>query len=501
MVKLNGRNLTIEKIIRIVEMNDQVTLDQRVAKKVKRSSDFVIKIIRSKKAVYGLNTGFGALSLVRIPEAQLAALQKNLLLSHNAGVGEFVPPAIVKTAMLLRLNTLIQGHSGVQPDTVRTILKLINRDIIPMVPSKGSVGASGDLAPLAAMALALIGEGEVLYKNRKQPARKALRSAGIRESRLNPKEGLALVNGTQLMTAYGVALLSQIDKLVDLFDLAGTMSLEALCGTDRAFDKRISKLRPYPGQQKTASNLRRFLAGSKILRSHRNCLKVQDAYSLRCIPQVHGAVRDIFTFVRKQIEIEINSVTDNPLLFPETNEVLLGGNFHGEPVAIGLDLLTIGLAELSSIAERRIFRLLDPQLSGLEPFLIKNPGINSGYMMLQTTAAALVAQNKILAHPASVDSIPTSANQEDHVSMGMNAALKAFETLDNTKTVLALELLCATQGIDLRRPLQSSRFIEKVIKLIRRHVPYLKKDRDVSIDIKKTINLVNSGKISDLISR
>ncbi|MEO0225622.1 MAG: histidine ammonia-lyase, partial [candidate division WOR-3 bacterium] len=495
MVKLNGLNLTLRKIEQIIVDKEKITLAPEVKKRIERSANFVERIVQAQKKVYGINTGFGALSTVRIPERELSSLQRNLLLSHNTGVGPAVPLPIAKTAMVLRLNTLIRGYTGVRFRTVKALVELINNDVIPLIPSKGSVGASGDLAPLAAMSLPLIGEGEVVYKNRRMPALKALNSLHLKPLKLGPKEGLALINGTQMMTAYGVTILREALTMIDLFDLAGAMSLETLKGTDRAFDQRMLRLRPYPGVKKTAANLIYFLRGSKILQSHRHCNKVQDAYSLRCMPQVHGAVRDLFAFVRTQFEIEINSVTDNPILLPEDNEIIQGGNFHGEPVAFGLDLLAIGLTELSSISERRIFRMLDPTLSGLAPFLIEKAGLNSGLMMLQTTAAGLVAQNKILSHPASIDSIPTSANQEDHVSMGMNAALKAYEVLENTKNVLAMEFICAAQGIDILRPLKSSPILQSVKEEIRKYVPYLREDRDLSKDIKRMVKLIDSGQL------
>lgn len=490
MVILDGYKLTISDLIKIAYTHEQVKIKKTLWRKVHAAEKFIKKQVTSNKTVYGFNTGFGALAQVRISARDLKKLQHNILLSHNAGVGQPFAKELVRAALCLRINTLIRGHSGVSEQLIRNLVTMLNKNLIPIVPQKGSVGASGDLAPLAAIGLVLIGKGKVFYNRKIMSAKSALRLAGIKILELKPKEGLSLINGTQFSTGLA-GLINHIGMgLCDIADTHGAMSLDALKGTDIPFNKNIFKLRPHPGAIKSAKNIKNLIKGSHILKSHKDCQKVQDPYSLRCMAQVHGAVRDIFSFTRKTIEIEINSVTDNPLVFPDKNLILSSGNFHAEPVAFALDMMAIGLAELASISERRIFRLLDSKLSGLNAFLTMKPGLNSGFMMAQVTAAALVSQNKILCHPASVDSIPTSANQEDHVSMSMNAGLKAFEVLENTKYVLAIEMLCACQALDMHKPLKTSPALEKIKKKIRKSIPFNKTDQSLTSKIEKIKGII-----------
>ena len=389
--------------------------------------------------------------------ARLGTLQERLILSHAAGVGEPLSASAVRGMLLLRVNTLARGHSGVRVELVEALLALLNANILPRVPSRGSVGASGDLAPLAHLALALLGRGEVLAEGTWIPAVEGLARIGLKAFALEPKEGLALINGTQAMTALLALAELRAHHLVRVADLVAALSTEALRGTDTAFDRRLHELRPHPGQLESAANLWSLMQGSQIRESHRHAdIRIQDPYSLRCVPQVHGAVRDVIADIVDKLTVEMNSVTDNPLIFPEQGEILSGGNFHGEPIALAADLLAMGLAELGAISERRIEKLTNTAFSGLEPFLVRDAGLNSGFMIAQVTAAALAAENKTLSHPACVDSIPTSADKEDHVSMGMGAALKLQEVVRNTHSILAIELLAAAQGIDLLRPLRSS---------------------------------------------
>jgi histidine ammonia-lyase len=395
--------------------------------------------------------------------------------------------------LLLRAHVLARGHSGVRPVVLDTLLANLNADLLPIIPEKGSVGASGDLAPLAHLVLALLGEGEAVLRGERMAASAALRQAGIEPLRLGPKEGLALVNGTQMITAVGTLALLEGEELAVAADIAGALSLEALRGSHHAFDPRLHLLRPFPGQQASAANLRALLADSGIARSHENCGKVQDAYSLRCMPQVHGAVREALRFARSILETEVNAVTDNPIVFPETRELLSGGNFHGQIPALALDGLAIGVTSLAAISERRVERLLNPHLSGLPPFLAKDAGVNSGLMMAQVTAAALVAENRVLAHPASVDSIPTEAGQEDHVSMGPIAARKARAVVEHARQVVAIELLSACQALDFARPLRGGRGVEAAYEALRRVVPFMETDRALSPDIAAAEALIRTG--------
>ena len=498
---LDGTSLTLVDVERVALGRAAARLHPKARRRMARSRRIIDDLARGREQIYGVNTGFGRLKDVRISPAKLADLQVNLIRSHCAGVGEWLPEEQIRSLMLLRANVLARGYSGVRPRVVDLLLAMLNTGILPRIPSQGSVGASGDLAPLAHLALPLIGEGEVTVKGRVLPASGALRRRGLRPLKLQAKEGLALINGTQMMTAIGTLALLRSESLARHADLAGALSLEALKGSRRAFDPRLEKLRPHPGHAVSASNLRRLLGHSPIERSHAGCGRVQDSYALRCMPQVHGASRDALSHARAVLEREINSVTDNPILFPERRDLLSGGNFHGQPVALALDYLGIAVAELAGISERRLERLTNPDLSELPAFLTPDPGLHSGFMMAQVTAAALVSENKGLAHPASVDSIPTSGAQEDHVSMGAWAARKALRILENAEQVLAIEILAACQGLDFHSPLKSSAALEAARRLVRRTVPRLVADRVLAEDIRRMVDLLRSRKILDAVSQ
>ena len=448
---------------------------------------------------YGVNTGFGKLASKRIPEDKLRELQRNILLSHAVGVGDPVPRPIARLMLQLKIHALGLGYSGVSAGTFYRLLTMAERDLIPLIPSKGSVGASGDLAPLAHLALPLVGEGAFLGDDgRAVPTAAVLSAEGLAPIELEAKDGIALLNGTQLMTAYGAFVLHRAQSLVRLADLIGTMSLEALQGSAAPFDERIHAVRPHPGQQRVARNVRLLLSDSEILESHRNCGKVQDPYCLRCIPQVHGASRDALSHTTSVLETEINSVTDNPLVF-EPGDVISGGNFHGQPVALALDYSAIALAELASISERRTYLLLEGH-DGLPTLLMKETGLNSGFMIPQYTAAALVSENKVLCHPASVDSIPTSLGQEDHVSMGATAAVKLLQVLHNVEHVLAIELIAAAQALDYRKPLRPGRGVEHAHVLVRERIPHREADYYFQEDLTPAIAMIRSPDLVDAVS-
>ena len=446
-------------------------------------------------AVYGVNTGFGDLAGVRIAEDRIVELQRRLILSHAAGLGETLEDEAVRGMLLLRANTLARGHSGVRPRVVEALIALLGAGVLPVVPSRGSVGASGDLAPLAHLALPLLGYGRVRVDGRIATAAEGLRRAGLEPLELGPKEGLALINGTQAMTS--LLALSCLDarRLVRVADLVAALSTDALRGTDTAFDPRLHALRGYRGQRASAANLWALMRDSAIRESHRaGDVRVQDPYSVRCAPQVHGAVRDVLEDVEAKVAVEMNAVTDNPLVFSGSDDdgaILSGGNFHGQPMAFAADFLAIALAELASISERRIEKLTNTAFSGLPPFLARDAGLNSGFMMAQVTAAALVAENKVACHPASIDSIPTSADKEDHVSMGMGAALKLRTVVVNVRRVLAIELVAAAQGIDLLRPLRSSGRLEAVHRMVRERIDFREDDREMAADLECGIALVD----------
>ena len=443
-----------------------------------------------------MTTGFGALSTERIQPHQARALQLNLVRSHACGVGGPLGVPEARGILLLRANALAKGLSGVRPEIVDRLCAFLNHSVHPVIPSRGSVGASGDLAPLAHVALALIGEGEVVFRGREISAAKALLAIGRKPLVLEAKEGLALVNGTQAMLSLGLLALRQAEMLADTADVAGALSLDALRGSPAAFDERLHRARPHVGQLRTARNLLRLNRGSTIRQSHLNCPRVQDAYSLRCMPQVHGSVRDALCYARHVFEIEMNSATDNPLIFARQGDVISGGNFHGQPLATVLDLMAIVLTQLGSISERRIDRMVNPLTSELPPFLAHNPGLESGLMLAQVTAAALASENKILAHPASVDSIPTSGNKEDFVSMGMAAALKLRPIISNVRSILAIELLAACEAIDRLAPLRTGHLADQARQAVRRAVPPLAHDRPPHSDIARLAKLVGTGKVA-----
>jgi histidine ammonia-lyase len=500
VLALTGEHLTLPTFFDVVLGKRPVQLSPSARKRMRASYRVIQHAASGPEPVYGVNTGFGKLADQRIPLSDISRLQLNLVRSHAAGVGDPLEREEIRGMLLLRANVLARGYSGVRPLIVDHLLTLLNRDVLPVIPSRGSVGASGDLAPLAHLALVLIGEGQAFLGSRRVPGRAALARAGLKPLHLEAKEGLSLVNGTQAMLSLGLLALRRCEELVDAADVAGALTLEALKGTPVAFDARIHRLRPYRGQSTVAANLRALLAGSEIRTSHLGCPRVQDAYSLRCMPQVHGAVRDAIDYVRGTLVVEMNSVTDNPIVFPDRGEVLSGGNFHGQPLGLVLDHLAIAMAELASIAERRIERLTNPEYGDLPPFLSPHPGLNSGFMMAQVTAAALASENKVFSHPASVDSIPTSGNREDHVSMGMGAALKLKQILANTECILAIELLCAAQGIDFHRPLRAGAGTRKALRLIRRQVPKLDQDRPLAPDIERARSLIVSGTFTTVLS-
>lgn len=460
-----------------------VGLDRAAERQVQQAARLVTEIAKADDPVYGINTGFGDLSTVRIPHGQLRELQHNLVRSHAVGVGTPLPEDVVRAILLLRANTLAAGRSGVRPEVIDLLCDMANRRVHPAIPRHGSVGASGDLAPLAHAALVLIGEGETIDQGKRRSGADALKAAGLKPIELGPKEGVSLINGTQVMTAIGCLALHDAEVLATTADIVGAMSAEALRGTDRAWDPDLHATRPHPGQQAVAANLRSLMAGSANVASHRvGDPRVQDPYSVRCIPQVHGATRDALGYVRRVLEIEINSVTDNPIVFAEDHRVVSGGNFHGQPIAIALDLATIAVAELADISEARVDRMTNGHTSGLPPFLTSNAGTNSGFMVAQYTSAALVTENRLRAFPASVESLPTSAGMEDHVSMGLHAAHKLAEVVQNTREVLAIEALCAAQGLDLLGA-TTGPGVEEARRVVRERSSRLDDDRALSGDI------------------
>jgi histidine ammonia-lyase len=501
---INGNDLTLEAVREVAAERRPVLLSADAREGVDRARAVVDEIVASNKLAYAITTGVGKLSDMRIAGDQIRELQVNLVRSHAAGVGEPLSVRETRAMMLLRANSLAKGYSGVRAIVIDTLCEMLNRGVTPFVPSQGSVGASGDLAPLAHLALALIGEGECFDAAGKRiPSADALKQAQIKPLVLAAKESISLINGTQGMLAVGTLALLAAETLVDSADVLGGLCCDALKGTDAAFDERIHKARPHSGQIKTAANLRKMLEGSQIRESHRTCGRVQDAYSLRCIPQVHGAVRDTLAHCREVFEIEANSAVDNPLVFITDaknfqGDVISGGNFHGEPLAFALDFLAIALSALAGISERRIERLVNPALSeGLPPFLAQGAGLNSGFMMPQVTAAALVSENKVLAHPASVDSITTSGNKEDYVSMGMTAAIKLKRIVDNTRNVLAIEAMAVAQAIDFLAPLKTSKRGQAAHAAIRSVCPTMEKDRVMYKDFARLSELIASGKVAE----
>jgi histidine ammonia-lyase len=508
---LAGQPLSLEEISHVALEKRAVALDPAALPRIRESRAVVDGLLARGETAYGVNTGFGKLSDVRIEPGEVQALQRNLVRSHACGVGDPLPEPEVRAMLLLRANVLAKGFSGVRPELLEMLLALLNRGIHPVVPSRGSVGASGDLAPLAHLALAVMGEGMVLVDGRQIPAALALLQAGLKPLVLEAKEGLALLNGTQAITAVGGLALARALRVVELADLAGAMTLEALKGTPTPFDERIHAVRPHPGQMAAAGHLRALLEESEIRESHRdNDPRVQDAYCLRCMPQVHGAVRDALAHTRATLEIETGAATDNPLVFPPPQhanvgragdpgfakgEILSGGNFHGAPLALALDTAAIGLTTLMGIGERRVDRLVNPDINeGLPPFLSRTPGVSSGFMIAHIVAAALLNEAKVLAHPASADSVPTSGGKEDHVSMGMTAALKFRQIVENAEKLLAIELLCAAQGLDYRAPLKPARRVGEAFAAVRQLAKPLGEDRVLSIDIEALAAAVRGAK-------
>lgn len=494
MIYLDGNSLTIKDIVAIARNKEKVGLSKEAEKQMQISRDIVEKNIEEKKVIYGLNTGFGKFVNVAISDDDLDRLQLNLILSDAVGVGDPFPQDVTRAIMLLRINALAKGFSGVRLLMVETMIAMLNHGVHPVIPEKGSVGSSGDLCPLAHMVLPMIGEGEAEYQGQVLSGREAMEAAGIPVITLKAKEGLALINGTCAML--GVASLAIYDAqiLVKTADVTAALTVDALEGIIDAFDPRIQIVRPHKGQIDVAANLRQILSGSRLT-TRQGQIRVQDAYSLRCLPQIHGASRLAFDYVKNVIETEINSVTDNPLIFPDNGDIFSGGNFHGQPVAIAMDTLGIAMAEYANVSERRIERMVNPALSGLPGFLTVEEGINDGFMVAQYSAAALVSENKVLAHPASVDSIPTSANQEDHVSMGTIAARKAATIINHVQNVLAIELICAAQAVDFKDKDKLGKGTRAAYDVIRSQVTFMATDRAIYKDMRKIFALLKDGAI------
>ena len=487
--------LSLETVNKIIANQMALELSDEAKINIQKCRDFLdTKMATHSEPIYGINTGFGSLCNVKISNENLSKLQENLVKSHACGTGEEVPHEIVKLMLLLKIQSLSYGHSGIQLQTVDRLLAFYNNDILPAIYTQGSLGASGDLAPLAHLSLPLLGEGEVYFEGKKVHSRVIMERFKWEPIVLQSKEGLALLNGTQFMSGYGAHLLMKANKFSYLADLIGTISLEGFDGRIEPFNELIHFIRPHKGQITTASRVKEFLEGSEIIEQEK--LHVQDPYSFRCIPQVHGASKDAIDYVRKVFTTEINSVTDNPNIFIESDQIISGGNFHGQPLALALDFIAIALAELGSISERRTYQLISGQRN-LPAFLVDNPGLNSGFMIPQYTAASIASQNKQLATPSSVDSIVSSNGQEDHVSMGANGATKALRVMDNLERILAIELMNASQAIEFRRPLQSSEFIEMFLSSYREEVPFVKEDRILHYDIEKTVTFLNSFQIED----
>ncbi len=501
---IDGDSLYLSTVIAVSQGKPSVKLSPKARKKVAASHRHVNNLVESTSPIYGINTGFGLLSDVRIPKNKLKELQVNLLRSHACGVGDPLSKEIVRAALLLRANTLAKGHSGCSPELIDAILALLNNDIIPWVPEQGSVGACGDLAPLAHLSLVLIGEGEAYIRNKLVSGKKALRSAGLSPYELKPKEGLCLINGTQIMTAIGSFVIHHALNLVSIADIAGAMSLEAFRGTNQSYHPAVHGVRAHKGQIKVAKNLLQLTKNSAIAKSHLECGRIQDPYSFRCMPQVHGISREYVDQSKQTLETECNSATDNPLIFlPDgkktvglrNNGVISGGNFHGQYMAMTMDVVAIALSELANIADQRMQKLINPTMSQLPAFLTPDPGLHSGMMIVQVASASLVSENKSLAHPASVDSISTSADKEDHVSMGVTAARKALKIVQNLQNTLAMELLCASQGLEFLKPLKAGTGVNAAYKEIRKVVRPIKKDRPFHKDIEAIAKIIEDGSL------
>jgi histidine ammonia-lyase len=500
MLELDGQKLSLAQVVAVARDKERVSLSDAARARVEQSRIVVEEIVAEGRTVYGVNTGFGKLSDVHIERAQLRELQLNLVRSHSCGLGSPLSEAEARALLLLRANVLAEGFSGCRPVLIESLVAMLNRGVTPVIPEKGSVGASGDLAPLAHLALTVIGEGEAFYRGERMAGAEALQRAEIAPVQLEVKEGLALLNGTQAMVAVGGLALHRAERVVRLADVAGAMTLEAVRGTPVAFDERIHAARPHPGQIEVAAHLRELLRDSQIRQSHlENDPRVQDAYSLRCMPQVHGAIRGALTHAREIVEIETGSATDNPLVFAATGEVLSGGNFHGAPLALSFDYAAIAMTDLMSITERRIDRLVNPDSNeDLPPFLTSHPGPASGFMMMQIVAAALLSEAKVLAHPASIDNVPTDGGKEDHVSMGMTAATKLRSIVDNAELITAIELITAAEGLEYRAPLQPGRGVKQAYAIVRRHVTRLTNDRAMSGEIQMIAEAIRDGEFDDL---
>lgn len=503
-IVLDGESLTIDQVARIArDPSAVVTLAPRAIDRMRASREVIDEWVENGEVIYGVTTGFGEFANVSISRENLERLQENLIRSHAIGAGDPIEAPVMRAMMALRVNALAKGFSGIRVETVRILLEMLNRNVIPAAPSQGSVGSSGDLVQLSHIVLAAMGEGRVWRNGAVVPSGPELDRIGLAPVRLRAKEGLALINGTQMMTAFGCLAVEEAIRMARSADAIAALTVEALKGTDRAYDPRLHAVRPHRGQGRVAGNLRALMEGSEIRESHRhNDDRVQDAYSLRCIPQIHGASRDAIDYVASVLTTEINSATDNPLIFAEGMEHLEGGNFHGQPVALALDFLAIAAAELANVSERRTERLVNGALSRFLPrFLTEHGGLNSGYMIAQYAAASIVSENKVLAHPASVDSIPTSANQEDHNSMGSIAARKALKVVRNLGSVLAIELLCAAQGVDFHRPLKPGAGTLQLHRLLRSRVPHLEEDRAIQHDLNAAEELVRSGAVVEAAER
>ena len=512
ILHIDGSSLTIDKIDFFCSNNAKVVIKESAVKKVNKARALIEKWIEKDEVIYGVTTGFGEFSNVKISKEDIAQLQENLILSHAVGCGDYLAPIIVKVMMLLRLNALAKGHSGIRYSTMQLLLEMMNKNIIPVVPSQGSVGSSGDLVQLAHLVVAMLGKGRVQVFDDINNAKfdeskivssdKALIKAGLQPVKLQAKEGLALINGTQMMTAHAALIAIKGRQLSKIADIAGALTHEALRSTDKAFDHRVHDLRPYDGQRNTAKNVLALIKNSQIRKSHiTNDPRVQDAYSIRCMPQIHGASKDAIDYVCSRVAIEINSANDNPLIFPDNEEHIEGGNFHGQPMALAMDFMSIALSELANVSERRVERLVNGALSGLPRFLAKKGGLNSGMMIAQYTAASLVSENKVLAHPASVDSIPTSANQEDHNSMGSIAAQKCFKIMNNLEAVLAIELMTAAQAIEFLLPLKCGKGTAVAYDKIRGAIPSADEDRFLYPDLQKVISLIKDCSLLEAVEK
>ena len=500
-VMIGMEKMTLEALVSIARHGAKVQLTEASVQRINEARQLIEQWVKEEKSIYGVTTGFGALSDVAISKKDTRQLQQNILMSHSAGTGDMLDEETVRAVMALRIKDFAIGHSGIRLETVQHLITILNKGVYPVVPEKGSVGASGDLIPLAHLSLVIIGLGEAYYQEQRMSGAKALNNCGITPLGLEAAEGLALINGTQVMSAIGGLAVYDAVNLAKLTDIASAMSLEVLMGSRMEFDPRIHKVRPHPGQTAAADNMYRITQNSDIVTSHKDCHRIQDAYTLRCSPQVHGASKDAVFYAKNVLETEMNASTNNPLIFPESREFLLGGNFHGQPIALAMDFLCMGVSEFANISERRIERLVNPKLSGLPAFLVRDGGLNSGFMIAQYVAAALVSENKILSHPACVDSIPTSANKEDHVSMGTISARKCREIIKNAEQVIAIELLCVAQALDLFTNMKPGEGTLAAYTVIRNAVPHLDADRILHKDIDAVKQLMRNGQILDAVEK